>query len=60
MAADSTFIQYNDLTKEQVVGWVQHAMGEEQVETVQNTIATQIAALIDPSVITPLYRGDII
>lgn len=47
------FTPYADLTEEQVVGWVQAAMGAEQVAAYEANIAQQIADQIDPPVVVP-------
>jgi hypothetical protein len=49
----STFTPYEDLTLAQVVGWVQDALGEEQVASYEANVAQQIADQIDPPVVTP-------
>lgn len=50
---DAPFTPYADLTQEQVIGWVQSALGEEQVAAYEANVATQIADQIDPPVVTP-------
>ena len=47
------FTPYADLTETQVIGWVQSAMGAEQVASYEANVATQIADQIDPPVVTP-------
>ena len=47
------FTPYADLTEEQVVGWVQDAMGAEQVAAYEDNVAGQIANQINPPVVTP-------
>lgn len=49
----ATFTPYADLTLAQVVGWVQDAMGEEQVTSLEANVAQQIADQINPPVVTP-------
>lgn len=49
----STFTPYADLTEAQVIGWVQDALGEEQVASYEANVAQQIADQIDPPVVTP-------
>jgi len=49
----SPFIAYSDLTKDAVIGWVQAAMGEEQVTAIQANLDKQLENLVNPSVITP-------
>ena len=43
------FIPYEDLTKEIVVGWVQDAMGEEQVAGIATALAAQIEQKLHPT-----------
>jgi hypothetical protein len=50
---DAPFTPYVDLTEAQVVGWVQAALGEEQVASYEANVAQQIADQIDPPVVTP-------
>lgn len=47
------FTPYADLTEEQVVGWVQSAMGAEQVAEYEAAVAGQINNQINPPVVTP-------
>jgi hypothetical protein len=47
------FTPYADLTESQVVGWVQAAMGEEQVAAYEANVAEQINDQIAPPVVTP-------
>lgn len=51
--AGATFIPYDQLTQEIVVGWIESAMGEEQVQAHKDAIDGQIANLINPPVLTP-------
>ena len=50
---DAPFTPYADLTQEQVIGWVQSAMGEEQVASYEANVAQQIEDQINPPVVTP-------
>jgi hypothetical protein len=50
---EAPFIAFADLTEAQVVGWVQDALGEEQVTACEDNLAAQIAALVNPSVVAP-------
>jgi hypothetical protein len=43
------FTPYDQLTKEQVVGWVKDALGEEQVTSVEESLANQIQQKLDPT-----------
>jgi hypothetical protein len=47
------FTPYADLTQEQVIGWVKAALGDEQVSFYEANVATQIANLANPPVVTP-------
>lgn len=47
------FTSYTDLTQDQVVGWVETALGPEQVLEYQANIAQQIASQINPPIVTP-------
>ena len=49
----SAFTPYADLTEAQVIGWVQAALGEEQVAAYEANVAQQIADQTDPPVVTP-------
>lgn len=51
--AGAPFIPYADLTQEIVVGWVEEALGEEQVQAYKENIAGQIANQINPPIVTP-------
>lgn len=50
---DAPFTPYADLTQEQVIGWVQGAMGPEQVAALEANITQQINNQIAPPVVTP-------
>jgi hypothetical protein len=47
------YTPYAELTQEQVVGWVQESLGEEQVASLESGIANQIEKQINPTVVTP-------
>jgi hypothetical protein len=51
--ADGDYTPYADLTQEQVVGWVKNSLGEEQVTSLETSIANQIEQQINPTVVTP-------
>ena len=51
--ADAPYTPYADLTQEQVIGWVQDALGEEQVAAYEANVAQQIENQINPPVVTP-------
>ena len=46
------FIPFEDLTNEIVVEWTKEAMGEEQVASIEASIASQIAKLENPTSVT--------
>jgi hypothetical protein len=50
---DAPFTPYADLTEAQVIGWVQDAMGAEQVAAYEANVAQQINDQIVPPVVTP-------
>lgn len=47
------FTPYADLTLAQCVGWVQEALGPEQVAAYENNVEQQIADQQNPPVVTP-------
>ena len=51
--AGTPYTPYADLTQDQVVGWVQAALGEEQVAAYEANVAKQIEDAINPPVATP-------
>jgi hypothetical protein len=51
--AGATFTPYADLTLAQVVGWVQDALGAEQVTAYEANVAQQINDQVVPPVVTP-------
>jgi hypothetical protein len=50
--AGTPFTPFNELTLEQVQGWVENAMGEEKVQAMKDSLATQIADKINPPTVT--------
>ena len=50
---EAAYVAYADLTEAQVIGWVHEALGEEQVASYEENVANQIAALVNPPVVTP-------
>jgi len=50
---DAPFVPYASLTQAQVIGWVQDALGEEQVTAYEANVAQQIENQINPPVVTP-------
>ena len=51
--AGEPFTPYAQLTQAQVVGWVEAALGPEQVAAMEANINTQIANQINPPVVSP-------
>lgn len=49
---ETPFIPFEDLTNEIVVEWTKDAMGEEQVQAIEDNIASQIAELENPTSVT--------
>jgi hypothetical protein len=49
----ASFTPYPDLTQDQVVGWVQAAMGAEGVASLEANLNTQIENQINPPIVTP-------
>jgi hypothetical protein len=49
----AAFTPYASLTEAQVIGWVQDALGEEQVAAYEANVAQQISDQVDPPVVTP-------
>ena len=51
--AGAPYTPFADLTQAQVIGWVQDAMGPEQVASIEASLATNITNQINPPVVTP-------
>ena len=51
--AKNAFVNYADLTKNTVVGWVQEAMGIDAVTRLQEALDKQLETLANPPVVTP-------
>jgi hypothetical protein len=47
------YIPYADLTPEIVNGWVKDTLGIEQIAAIQSNLDTQIANILNPSVVLP-------
>jgi len=52
LSEGGTFIPFEDLTNEIVVGWTKEAMGEEQVASIESSIASQIEDQMHPKSVT--------
>jgi len=50
---EAKFTPFEKLTEAQVIGWVQDALGEDQVKQYEENVANQIEALINPPVVRP-------
>ena len=37
-----SFIEFSDLTHENIISWVQEALGEEEVNTLKSNLATKV------------------
>lgn len=48
---EASFTPYEKLTEDQVIGWVQDALGKEQVAAYEDGVAAQIDALTNPPVV---------
>lgn len=48
----STFTAFADITEENVISWVEAALGEDQVAALKASIDAQIAEKITPTVVT--------
>lgn len=49
----SPFTPYNDLTEQQVLGWVQASYTPEELASFENNIAQQIQTQINPPIVSP-------
>ena len=50
---DSSFTEYAGLTLETVIGWVQTAMGSDQVTAIQTQLDKMIDNLVNPPIVSP-------
>ena len=48
----SNFIAFADITEADVNGWVETAMGEDEVQAKKDAIDAQIAEIVNPTVVT--------
>jgi hypothetical protein len=46
---DPTFVNFEDITKEQAIEWLKDAMGEEQVANIEAGLESQIEAQKNPT-----------
>jgi hypothetical protein len=49
---ETPFVPFDELTNEIVVEWTKDAMGEEQVQSIEDSIASQIAEKENPTSVT--------
>ena len=49
-SSQESFIPYNELTEEIVIGWIKDKLGVNTVENYENTLADQVNNLLDPPV----------
>lgn len=49
---ETPFIPFEDLTNEIIVGWTKEAMGEDQVQAIEDSLQAQIAELENPTSVT--------
>ena len=47
----SPFTPYDELTEDQVIGWVKTSLGEDQIKTIEAELQTQLDDLINPPVV---------
>lgn len=50
---EAPYTPYDNLTQDQVIGWVKGALGEEQVASYEANVAAQIEQQKNPTVVTP-------
>lgn len=50
---EGDFTPFEDLTQDQVVGWVKDNMGTEGVASLEANLDTQIENLVNPPIVTP-------
>ena len=48
----SNFTPFADITEEQINGWVEAAMGEDEIQAKKDAIDAQIAEKVNPTVVT--------
>ena len=51
--AKNAFIDYFELTKDEVIGWVQEAIGTTAVTALQESLDRQLEALASPPIVSP-------
>ena len=48
----SSFTSFDSITHEDIIGWVEAAMGEEMLQSQKDSLASQVAEIAAPSVVT--------
>ena len=51
--ADDAFTHYESLTKDQVIGWVKEALGNERAAAYEASVAAQIDIQANPPIVSP-------
>ena len=51
--AENPFIEYESLAKEDVIAWLEEAMGEEKIAQLHDSLSQQLESLANHSVVTP-------
>jgi hypothetical protein len=54
---DAEFLGFEDLTNEIVSGWVQAAMGEDEIASLKASLSTQIDEEANPTSVTKVIAG---
>lgn len=52
-APDGSFTPYDELTQDQVIGWVKASLGQEQIALLEANVAAQIDEQANPKVVAP-------
>ena len=52
LSEGGAFIPFEDLTNDIIVGWTKEVMGQDEVDRIEASIASQIEALINPTSVT--------
>jgi hypothetical protein len=51
--AETTFIDYAELTKDVVIKWVKDSLGADTVADIEKNLYNQLAILANPPIVTP-------
>jgi hypothetical protein len=51
--AGDPFIEFVDLTEDQVISWAKESLGEEQVAEIEANLVSQLKSLLNPISISP-------